>query len=423
LSPAARRDRPWDVVPNLWGGIVARPGYQKSPLIGEVFRPLHALNKAAIEEHKAAMEAYQQELEAWEARKRKAYSKGGDEPFSEPQPERPAGTRYIVNDTTVEKLHTILVDNPQGVLLHRDELAGWLTTLDTKGREHERPFFLETWAGDGSFIFDRIGRGTLYLPHACLSIFGGIQPAKLRNYLAGAVIGASDDDGLMQRFQVLVYPDVNSEWRKVDRLPNMQATEAVERVFHDGAAMSVAEPFQARFSPDAQELFDDWWQELEQRLRSRELASHLESHMAKYRSLMPSVALLLHIAEGSREPEVPLIQAQRAADWCDYFWAHAKRVYSCVAMHEHGGAATLAEKIRKGSLGSEFTVRDVYVRGWSGLRNADEVLAALGPLQEAGWARPAYAGPGPKGGRPSEKYIINPLIYPAKGDNPEGSHE
>jgi hypothetical protein len=51
------------------------------------------------------------------------------------------------------------------------DLAGWFATLDTKGRERERPFFLEAWNGDGSYTVDRIGRGTLHVEHLCISIF------------------------------------------------------------------------------------------------------------------------------------------------------------------------------------------------------------------------------------------------------------
>ena len=98
-------------------------------------------------------------------------------------------TRYLVNEASIEKLHLILKENPQGVLYLRDELSGWIAQLEQRGRERERAFFLETWDGDGDFTFDRVGRGTVYTSHLCLSVFGGLQPARLRQYLADAVTG------------------------------------------------------------------------------------------------------------------------------------------------------------------------------------------------------------------------------------------
>jgi putative DNA primase/helicase len=405
-----QHDSGWNVTPNLWGGIVSRPGNLKTPTINEMFRPMRLLEKAAIEQNKIRAEAYERELDQWEYRKKKAYGKGGNGDFDEPKPERPPATRYQVNDATIEKLHQILVDNPQGVLLYRDELAGWFATLDTKGRERERPFFLEAWNGDGAYTIDRIGRGTLYVPHLCFSVFGGIQPSKLQSYLMDAVLGGGNDDGLVQRLQVLVWPNQNAGWRNVDRAPNKAAAGAVEAVFRQVTSMPVDRPFQARFSGDAQKLFNAWRDELEGRLRKDKLPAHLESHLAKYRSLMPSIAVLLHIAEGSRDPEIPLIQAQRAADWCDYLEKHAIRVYSCVTGYADRAAADLGEKIKAGKLGTRFTARDVYIRRWSGLATPDLAHAAIGELTEAGWIRPAPVLPGRQGGRPTEEYIVNPAL-------------
>ena len=61
-------------------------------------------------------------------------------------------TRYLVNEASIEKLHVILRENPQGVLYLRDELSGWIAQLEQRGRERERAFFLETWDGDGDLL-------------------------------------------------------------------------------------------------------------------------------------------------------------------------------------------------------------------------------------------------------------------------------
>ena len=64
----------------------------------------------------------------------------------------------------------------------RDELVGFFRTMDRQGHESDRGFYLETWNGLGSFIYDRIGRGTVIIPNVCLSIFGTIQPGPLARY-------------------------------------------------------------------------------------------------------------------------------------------------------------------------------------------------------------------------------------------------
>jgi hypothetical protein len=91
--------------------------------------------------------------------------------------------RYKTEDATVEKISKILLENPRGILVHRDELSGWLRNLDKQGREGDRSFYLESWNGTGSFDVDRIGRGSLHIPALCLSILGSIQPGPLSSYV------------------------------------------------------------------------------------------------------------------------------------------------------------------------------------------------------------------------------------------------
>ena len=111
--------------------------------------------------------------------------------------------RYVVNDSTVEKLGELLNENPNGVLLFRDELSGWLRTMDREGHENDRAFFCESWNGTGSYVYDRIGRGTVYIPAACLSLLGGIQPGPLQGYLQEVFGRGATDNGLIQRFQLM----------------------------------------------------------------------------------------------------------------------------------------------------------------------------------------------------------------------------
>ncbi len=55
-----------------------------------------------------------------------------------------------------------------------------------------------------------------------MSLLGGIQPAKLRAHMADAISGGPGDDGLLQRFQLMIWPDTGkAKFRYVDRAPNI----------------------------------------------------------------------------------------------------------------------------------------------------------------------------------------------------------
>jgi putative DNA primase/helicase len=49
----------WQVVPNLWGGIVGRPSLLKSPALQEILRPLAPMEAKAKEEHEEALQDYE----------------------------------------------------------------------------------------------------------------------------------------------------------------------------------------------------------------------------------------------------------------------------------------------------------------------------------------------------------------------------
>jgi hypothetical protein len=225
----------WRVVPNLWGGVVGRPGVLKTPAIQEPLRPLWQLEYDADLSYQDLVEQWKvQQVLAKEQEKvssqkiRETLKKGLDatsiaETLVASEDHPPSRRRYMVNDSTVENLGELLNENPNGLLVFRDELTGFLRQLDRDGHESDRAFYLEAWNGYGRFKYDRISRGTIDIEAACVSILGGIQPGPLGHYLRSALQRGEGDDGLMQRFQLLVWPDISKEWTNIDRWPDRVA--------------------------------------------------------------------------------------------------------------------------------------------------------------------------------------------------------
>jgi len=416
----SKRQDDWLVVPNLWGAVVGRPSLMKSPALAEVMKPLGRLVAEAYEEYQEATVAYETDVMVAEARKaalKDELKKAAKEAVESRDrsnleeiarrsqdteiPEEPVLRRYKTEDATVEKISEILLENPRGILVHRDELSGWLRNLDKQGREGDRSFYLESWNGTGSFDVDRIGRGSLHVPALCLSILGSIQPGPLSTYIYQATQGEKGDDGLLQRFQLIVWPDSSSTWRNVDRWPDTGAKNRAYEVFKRlddldpedfGATNEDEEGIPAvRFTDEAQEVFDRWRDELEGRLRTGELPAALESHLAKYRSLMPSLALIFQLIEfvdGSGESvAVGLRAALQAAAWCEYLETHARRLYSSAENPAMEGARALLERIRKGDVSDGDSTRSTYRKHWAKLSTPEEVNSACAMLEEFGWLR------------------------------------
>jgi putative DNA primase/helicase len=412
-------DPSWLVTPNLWGILVTPPGFMKSPTISAVIEPLSDIEALWRQEHSLALSKYGLEKEEAELRHHawrdtcKAAYKNGDTP--PPRPDNstaePVLRRLVTHDATFEKLHEILAHNPAGLFMVRDELSGWLSTLDKEGREGERAFFLTAWNGDSGFTMDRVGRGTIHVDHCCISMLGAITPARLCSYLADTLQDGPTNDGLMQRFQLAVYPDLTKKWTYVDRPPDANAMGMVEKMFRRLIALNVEQPLAYCYDPDAQSLFVEWFSELEQKLRNPSIHPVLVSHLAKYRKLQPALALLFELADDGSKHTVSLDHAKQAAAWCAYLESHARRIYSMIVSPQRQAAAELGRRLREGWKRQEgmFTVREVYSNDWSGLDTAEKVRPALEVLCDAGWTREAQ--PDRSVGRRTELFLINPHLY------------
>jgi hypothetical protein len=437
IQPKEKDD--WQVVPNLWGAVVGRPGVKKSPALNEALKPLRQLEadeikKWQIEHHEWTMNCkvaeFMDEAKVKKAKRApNAASKSPEEVRAllteSVASEEPAARRFMVNDATVEKLGELMQKNEWGTLAYRDELYGLLTSLDRSGQEGSRSFYLTSYDGNQGYTFDRIGRGTVHIPRLCLAMIGGIQPGRIQEYVRGAVTGGNADDGLLQRFSMAVWPDVARAYVHVDQTPDLAARDSAWSIFNrlgellpdDGGLPAVW-----RFTPSAQILFVDWLVEFEQEIRGDGLHPAMIAHLSKYRKLIPAVALVCAMCD---EPDGKNLVAEehllRALKWCKYLRTHANRLYAAAVLPETAGAESLLRKIIDSKLGSDdplltsFTARQVAAKGWTGLGTVELVRNAADLLADYGWLRrgTVYAGNG--GGRPSERYLINPAALPTAG--------
>jgi len=409
------RDESWVVYPALWGGIVGSPGSKKSPAINASFEPTRALETKAAKNNQELHAKYRDELLQYEtevstSKKNKIARLTLSEPV-EPKPER-----LIVNDTTYQKLGEILQHNPSGLMVLSDEVSGLIQSLDTQGQEAARGFYLTGWGGVGSYTFDRIGRGTVFLPRYCISIFGGFQPDKIRQYVRLTNHGSTQNDGLLQRFQVLVWPDPPKEIRLIDRSPDQLAIDDFrETIFRlrdldfsnsGGVKLRADGTPVIHFCPEAQELFNRWYLELEGRLSSDELDSARQSHFAKYRSLVPALALIFHLADRAIG-KIGLGCLEKAIDYSKYLEGHANRIYSSASGNDYSAMHQLASRLISGSLPTGFSARTLTLKGWTGLSSPEVIKHALDGLVEYGWLSEFEVR---AGGRPSVKYLINDQI-------------
>ena len=406
----------WCVVPNQWGAIIGRPSAMKSPSMKEALRPLWQFEKQSAQQYNEKQQNYKEdcvllELEASTAKikAKEALKKNNRDAAREAlrmadNIASPVRNRLIVNDPTVEKLGELLNENPNGLVFVRDELSGWLANLNREEYQSDRAFYLECFDGNGRYVYDRIGRGTIEIENCTLSIIGGIQPSKISLLVRDATRGIVDD-GLIQRFQLAIWPDDIGSWQWIDRVPNQEAKVRYDRIFellHNLDFMTMdGEPRQFRFTSEAQELFIQWMKKIQDIARNPEIHPALESHILKMPQTIAGLALLFEIIDGGRDA-VGVIATIRAVGWSDYLLSHAKRLYSIATNSSLNSAKLILD--RKNKLPSPFSVRDIQRKGWSGLDSIELINESLAWLLDYGYLNRETISSADTNGRPKVAY-------------------
>ena len=401
-----RRDN-WVIVPNQWGVVIGGSGIMKSPNRNETFKPLKQLQVEISLEIAKQNEEIAKEINAlFEVEKIKktlkrteAKNRLKDDPRADiaellnddakPELKQKMAPRFITNDATVEALGQLMIENPNGILFEADELIGLLKNLDKQGQEGARAFYLTSADGNQSYTIDRIMRGTnLHIESACLSIIGGIQPGVLGEYVRDALSGGAGADGLLQRFGLMVYPDITKNYQYIDRYPNKAARDAVNALVRklfdlDVETITTIGDFcktpYLQFDDDAQDIFIEWLTNLENRLRSGEDHPAIVSHLSKYRKLVPALALINHLCD-STDRRISESSLLRALAYSEYLESHAKRIYSHGTQPGIDAAKSILTKLKKNKLSSPFSARDVYKNHWAGIDNPQKAQTAIDVL-------------------------------------------
>lgn len=411
----------WHEVPNLWGMVIGNSGVKKSPALSEALKWLRDLQHEADKAYDQVLSNYAlaKTLHEITLAQKKSQSKAGKYTLTLQdlqEPDCPARTRLLVNDTTVEALGIILQDNPNGTLVFADEIVGLLSRLDGEERRTDRTFYLEAYNGMNDFTVDRITRAAVRIPRLCVSVLGSTQPDALRTYLRYAVMGGIGNDGLMQRFQLAVHPDHPiGPIPFVDQAPDTAAAQQAEQTFCrlaqlDPIAVGACLVPNCRipmlgFNAAAQSIVNQWLNAIDNILL-RDLHPALVSHYSKYRKTMPTLALVIHLTEGGAG-QISERATLKAIGWINYLREHAKRIYSAVSKAHIDAARTLSKYIKNGKLADGFTLRDIYLNGWTGLSTSEDARMAVEVLVELHWIE----GKEEKtGGRPTVRYFINPEL-------------
>lgn len=427
-----RYDESWTEPSIFWGAIIAPSAYGKSPAISEALTHIYRLQgelDAKLAEDRAKsgykIDILQAQLDVL---KKKAGAEDELPPATEHAIEekqrelaelRLPERHLYIQDATTEKITMMLQDNPDGFLQVRDELVADLKACEKPGRETDRALFLEAYDGKTPLKIGRVGRESVNLRRVALSRLGGIQPGVWNEYIRGAANQGAQADGLVQRFQLMIYIESLPDFTNVDRPRDDAAWERAHAVYRALLDMSPDEVGATRarpdarpalhFAPDAQDRLDAWIVPLMNEVRSQALMAcpAYQSHLAKYRTLVARLSLIFHligIGDGASASQVSLETVERAIAWVEFLKLHARRIYGDETNKLSKEVRKFAELIKNGAITDGMTLRQVYKKYGS----KDQVMASLKVLEDLNWLRiEKQKNPG---ARSSEVIQLNPAL-------------
>jgi uncharacterized protein DUF3987 len=328
---ASRRfwiERTWQEFPTLYTAVVALPASGKSPAEDAAMKPIERQKKVFNQEYKLALEKYKQDYQQWEFEANEARKKKKSLP---PEPEKPTKKCIRVGDATLEALQLRMVENPRGLVLARDELAGFFNSLNQYRAGAHREFWLSQHSGRVPPL-DRKGNDESYdIDYPCVSVVGSIQPDKLK------VLDIAAGDGMVERF-LFAWPEAKMQ-PDAERDISLEAEEDYHRRWEGLYALEMGEdeygnpaPKDVPLAPEAETAWRAYRRALKHSAYEPGISTFMRGVLGKMKAHFPRLALILALVrtveEGDAREEVREEDLDNAWELAKYFAGQSHRVYA-----------------------------------------------------------------------------------------------
>ena len=407
-SRVIRLKRTWTEPAIIWGAIIGKSGTHKTPAMQIALRFIDRLQAESfavyseqLSEYDNAIQQYERDLAHWKR------SKNSDPPPWEP--EKPVCTRYATSDCTIEALASLLAVQFDGLLVSRDELAGWLNGIAEYkgGKGSDLGHWLACWSAQSMTVDRKTGAiKMVHVPRAAVSLIGGIQPEILRKALGREHL----QDGLCARL-LLAMPDPKPVvWS--DATVNPKIENAVSKVFDRLKTLEPAanehgepEPFPIDLTQEARTLWVEYYDR--HGADMVDVDEDLSAAWSKLRAYTARLALIFQLcswaAGEATSDSVDESSMQAAIELSDWFGYEAKRVYGLfIESVEDRDQRELADLIRR--KGGSISPRELAhsCRKYRRTGEAETALQALIDGKVGTWETRTSTGPG----RPSRRFVL-----------------
>ncbi len=314
----------------IYSGIVTESGQRKSPLINALADPLKQLQVEENQRYQAEKKEYEREYEIWQSQKEEM----SKEEWKDIEPTPPTKPRELfIDKATMEAIDKIKSEQPDsGFLWLKDELSGLFNSYNAykKGKGDDKESVLSGWNGRG-VKKNLKGEETVFAQYDSMSIFGAIQDVTLQKKMGNF----DDEQGEWARFLWCLIPLMPL------RLPSQDCKFYLDflKSLYEKARNLV--PQQYRFTSEAQQLYDDYYWDLEVRRTShpqrgmRAAISKMAGYTARFAMIL---YLIWQLEAGITKPDIhiPKEYVERAIIISEFFLSQVNLIHA-------EGAASLGE--------------------------------------------------------------------------------
>lgn len=170
----------WEAPAIFWTAVVGASGAAKSHPVSFIMDALDQIDKRAYKDYKYELDKY----DAWQNE--------SEEIRKMSKQQKPKLTQIIVRDTTMEALHATHDYNKNGLIMYRDELKGWLSSMNSYRQGGDEETWLEIFNNKVASV-GRVTKDPLRIDNSFVNVIGTIQDSVLSKII-------SKENGLVERF-------------------------------------------------------------------------------------------------------------------------------------------------------------------------------------------------------------------------------
>jgi hypothetical protein len=408
--------RGWVEPAVLWGVLVGDSGTLKSPAIDAATKHVRQRQATAIDIYRDAMEHYERDLDQYKADLERW--KHGGKKKGEPAPEelvKPACERFSCSDVTVEGLAVLLADAWRGLLLIRDELAGWVGGFDQyrNGKGSDTAHWLTIY-GARDLLVDRKGgdRRTIFVRRAAVSIVGGIQLETLRRTLGEKHF----ENGLAARLLLAMPPRQPKQWTEteIDEQLDQKIGRLFDRLYEIEPGRDDSDqpkPITLGLSSSGKAAWVEFYDQHAK--RQADASGRQAAALSKAEGAAARLALVLHCvreAAGDRTVSAQIDDQDIGAGVALARWYadEAERVYHVLQETDDGRLRRQVVELI-GRAGGKITANDLRRRSRH-FADSEDAERFLDELVAAGVGTWGPISTSDDGGRPSRQFLLSSSV-------------